>query len=268
METHAQLFLRIARAFVGVLDARVFVFHTRLAEVTPLLQRDSARVQEKINAVTAGFGGGTRIATSLADFHRVHAKGQLGRGVGGGHLLRLRELQKRTRGFTEFVPLPFVHMEAPLYLKGRARKGPTFREALLMHAVARLALFPHFRHVQASWVKLGPEGVRAALAAGASDLGGAERRIDRDTEGDRRRQRDEHRLAPLTGRVVARQRERHRHEQPITATPDQQGHMLGLAGQPTLDVVGSVDGSISCGTRSSTSAALTVTNPRAGVPAG
>jgi uncharacterized protein with von Willebrand factor type A (vWA) domain len=57
----------------------VFVFHTRLAEVTPLLQRDSAAVQEKVNAVTAGFGGGTRIATSLADFHRVHAKAQLGR---------------------------------------------------------------------------------------------------------------------------------------------------------------------------------------------
>ena len=65
METHAQLFLRIARAFVGVAQARVFVFHTRLAEVTPLLQRDSAAVQEKVNAVTAGFGGGTRIATSL-----------------------------------------------------------------------------------------------------------------------------------------------------------------------------------------------------------
>jgi uncharacterized protein with von Willebrand factor type A (vWA) domain len=79
METHAQLFLRIARAFVGTVDARVFVFHTRLAEVTPLLQRDSAAVQEKINAVTAGFGGGTRIATSLADFHRVHARAQLGR---------------------------------------------------------------------------------------------------------------------------------------------------------------------------------------------
>jgi uncharacterized protein len=57
----------------------VFVFHTRLAEVTPLLQRDSAAVQEKVNAVTAGFGGGTRIATSLADFHRVHARAQLGR---------------------------------------------------------------------------------------------------------------------------------------------------------------------------------------------
>jgi len=79
METHAQLFLRIARAFVLALQARVFVFHTRLAEVTPLLQRDSANVQEKINAVTAGFGGGTRIATSVADFHRVHARAQLGR---------------------------------------------------------------------------------------------------------------------------------------------------------------------------------------------
>ena len=79
METHAQLFLRIARAFVLAVDARVFVFHTRLAEVTPLLKRDSATVQEKVNAVTAGFGGGTRIATSLADFHAVHARSQLGR---------------------------------------------------------------------------------------------------------------------------------------------------------------------------------------------
>jgi uncharacterized protein with von Willebrand factor type A (vWA) domain len=79
METHAQLFLRIARAFVQALNARVFVFHTRLAEVTPLLLRDSANVQEKVNAVTAGFGGGTRIATSLADFHGVHARAQLKR---------------------------------------------------------------------------------------------------------------------------------------------------------------------------------------------
>ncbi len=79
METHAQLFLRIARAFVLAAQARVFVFHTRLAEVTPLLQRDSAAVQEKVNAVTAGFGGGTRIATSVNDFVRVHAKSQLRR---------------------------------------------------------------------------------------------------------------------------------------------------------------------------------------------
>ncbi len=88
------------------------------------------------------------------------------------HLLRLRDLQKRTGGFTEFVPLPFVPMEAPIYLKGRARRGPSFREAVLMHAVARLALHPHFTNIQASWVKMGPDGVRACLNAGANDLGG------------------------------------------------------------------------------------------------
>ena len=88
------------------------------------------------------------------------------------HLIRVRDLQKRTGGFTEFVPLPFVHMEAPLYLKGRARRGPTFREAILVHAVARLALNPHITNIQASWVKLGHDGVVAALNAGCNDLGG------------------------------------------------------------------------------------------------
>jgi FO synthase len=88
------------------------------------------------------------------------------------HLVRLREQQKRTGGFTEFVPLPFVHMEAPIFLQGRARPGPTFREALLMHAVARLALHPHITNIQASWVKLGMDGAQAVLRAGANDLGG------------------------------------------------------------------------------------------------
>jgi FO synthase len=88
------------------------------------------------------------------------------------HLLRAREQQQRTRGFTEFVPLPFVPMEAPIFLQGRARRGPTFGEALLVHAVARLALHPWIENVQASWVKLGPDGVRQALAAGVNDLGG------------------------------------------------------------------------------------------------
>ncbi len=88
------------------------------------------------------------------------------------HLLRIRALQARTSGFTEFVPLPFVHMEAPMYRKGVARKGPTYRETVLMHAVARLALHPLIPNVQASWVKLGVEGVRACLNAGANDLGG------------------------------------------------------------------------------------------------
>ncbi len=88
------------------------------------------------------------------------------------HLLRAREQQERSGGFTEFVPLPFVHMEAPIWLKGRARSGPTFGESLLLHAVARLALHPAFTNIQASWVKLGPEGVAAALRVGVNDLGG------------------------------------------------------------------------------------------------
>ncbi len=88
------------------------------------------------------------------------------------HLLRLRALQARTGVFTELVPLPFVHMESPVYLRGRARPGPTFREALLVHAVARLALHPLLANVQTSWVKMGPDGAAACLAAGANDLGG------------------------------------------------------------------------------------------------
>jgi FO synthase len=88
------------------------------------------------------------------------------------HLLAVRNLQRETGGFTEFVPLPFVHMEAPLWRKGLARSGPTLREALLMHAVARLALHPHIRNIQASWVKLGPEGAALALRCGVNDLGG------------------------------------------------------------------------------------------------
>ena len=88
------------------------------------------------------------------------------------HLLRVAEQQRLTGGFTEFVPLPFVHMEAPIYLRGQARPGPTFAEVLLMHAVGRLALHPHITNIQVSWVKLGPDGVRAALRAGVNDLGG------------------------------------------------------------------------------------------------
>ena len=88
------------------------------------------------------------------------------------HFLRAREQQQRSGGFTELVPLPFVPMEAPMYVQGRARRGPTFRETLLVHAVARLALHPWITNVQASWVKLGPDGTREALRAGVNDLGG------------------------------------------------------------------------------------------------
>jgi FO synthase len=88
------------------------------------------------------------------------------------HLLHIRALQARTGGFTEFVPLPFVAAEAPIYLRGGARNGPTFRECLLMHAVARIVLHPVIRNVQVSWVKMGGTGVEACLGAGVNDLGG------------------------------------------------------------------------------------------------
>ena len=88
------------------------------------------------------------------------------------HLLALRHLQLDTGGITEFVPLPLVHMEAPFYRRGQCRKGPTWREAVMMHAVARLALNGAINSIQCSWVKLGMDGAAAVLAAGANDLGG------------------------------------------------------------------------------------------------
>ena len=88
------------------------------------------------------------------------------------HLMAVRQLQAKTGGFTEFVPLPFVPPEAPIYLKGRARRGPSFREAVLMHAIARLVFNGLIDNIQASWVKMGEQGVEALLNAGVNDLGG------------------------------------------------------------------------------------------------
>src|SRR5690606_4086483 len=85
-------------------------------------------------------------------------------------------LQQKTGGFTEFVPLPFVPMEAPMGRKGRTRRGPTFREVRLMHAVARLTLHGAIPNIQASWVKLGQRGVAACLDAGVNDRGGTLRK--------------------------------------------------------------------------------------------
>jgi 7,8-didemethyl-8-hydroxy-5-deazariboflavin synthase CofH subunit len=88
------------------------------------------------------------------------------------HIVRTRSLQKETGGFTEFVPLPFVHMAAPIYLQRKARRGPTFREAVLMHAIGRLAYHGWIDNIQVSWVKLGHGGATQILQAGANDLGG------------------------------------------------------------------------------------------------
>ena len=88
------------------------------------------------------------------------------------HLVRTRDVQRRTGGFTEFVPLPFVHMASPIYLQRKARRGPTFRETLLIHAVGRIAYHGFIPNIQASWVKIGEPGVRQLLQAGVNDLGG------------------------------------------------------------------------------------------------
>ncbi|MFK7829880.1 MAG: bifunctional FO biosynthesis protein CofGH [Congregibacter sp.] len=88
------------------------------------------------------------------------------------HLLAVRDQQRKSAGFTEFVPLPFVAGEAPLYRRGRSRPGPSYREALLMHAIARLVLDGDIDNIQASWVKMGVSGVADCLRAGANDIGG------------------------------------------------------------------------------------------------
>ncbi len=135
-------------------------------EVRQILCPDKVNVAQWLDVVRTAHRLGLR-STATIMFGHVDRYEHWAR-----HLLRVRRLQIETGGFTEIVPLPFVHMEAPIYLKGRSRPGPTFREVMLMHAVARLALHPHIRNVQASWAKLGEDGVRACLYAGVNDLGG------------------------------------------------------------------------------------------------
>jgi len=88
------------------------------------------------------------------------------------HMLVTRDLQKETGGFTEFVGLPFVHMASPIYLQKKSRRGPTFRETLLMHAIARIAYHGLIDNVQVSWVKIGLTGAVQLLNAGCNDMGG------------------------------------------------------------------------------------------------
>jgi FO synthase len=88
------------------------------------------------------------------------------------HLLVTRDLQRETGGFTEFVGLPFVHMASPIYLQRHSRRGPTFRETLLMHAIARIAYHGHIPNIQVSWVKIGLTGALQLLNAGCNDMGG------------------------------------------------------------------------------------------------
>ena len=135
-------------------------------EVRATLCPDKINTAQWLEVMEAAHGVGFNTTATLM-FGHIEGYEHVAR-----HLLRLRDLQAKTGGFTEFVVLPFIHMEAPIYLKGNARKGPTFREGILIHAVARLALHPYFSNIQASWTKLGHDGVRACLQAGVNDLGG------------------------------------------------------------------------------------------------
>jgi FO synthase len=135
-------------------------------EVRAVLCPDKIRTRGWLDVMRAAHRAGLR-STATIMFGHVDAYEHWAR-----HILRIRELQEETGGFTEFVPLPFVHMQSPIYLKGRSRRGPTFRETVLMHAIARLALHPLITNIQTSWVKMGHAGVRTCLRSGANDLGG------------------------------------------------------------------------------------------------
>lgn len=135
-------------------------------EVRAVLCPDKITTEEwlEVHRVAHGVGLRSNVTMMFGSVERPHHWVR--------HLLRTRELQRETGGFTEFVGLPFVHMAAPIYLKRGARRGPTWRETVLVHAVARIAYAADIEHVQASWVKLGRVGARELLAAGVDDLGG------------------------------------------------------------------------------------------------
>ncbi len=135
-------------------------------EVRDVICPDKISSEQWLTVMETAHGMGLR-STATIMFGHVDGPDHWAR-----HLLRIRELQSHTGGFTEFVPLPFVHMEAPMYLRGAARRGPTWRESLLMHAVARLSLHPGIQNIQTSWVKMGHAGAVACLDAGCNDLGG------------------------------------------------------------------------------------------------
>jgi FO synthase len=135
-------------------------------EVREVICPDKLNTAEWLETVEAAHRVGLRTTATIM-FGHIDSPRHWAR-----HLVRIRELQQRTGGFTEFVPLPFVPMEAPMGLRGESRRGPTFREVRLMHAIARLALHPHLTSIQVSWVKLGEAGARACLNGGANDLGG------------------------------------------------------------------------------------------------
>ena len=135
-------------------------------EVRAVLCPDKVNTEQWLEVMRTAHGVGLRTTATIM-FGHIERPIHVAR-----HLHRIRDLQRETGGFTEFVPLPFIPEEAPIALKGKARYGPTFDETVVLHATARLVLDPWIQNIQTSWVKLGPEGARVMLGAGVNDLGG------------------------------------------------------------------------------------------------
>ena len=135
-------------------------------DVRAVICADKVTTQQWLSVMRAAHKTGLK-STATIMFGHVENYGHWAE-----HLVQLRALQQETGGFTEFVPLPFVHMEAPNWRRGETRSGPTWREAVLMHAVSRIALDGAISNIQTSWVKLGGDGAASMLQSGANDLGG------------------------------------------------------------------------------------------------
>lgn len=135
-------------------------------EVRAVLCPDKVNSEQWLEAHRVAHGVGLRSNVTMMFGSVEHPRSW------ARHLLVTRDLQRETGGFTEFVGLPFVHMASPIYLQHKARRGPTFREVLLVHAVARIVYAGTIDHIQGSWVKLGMDGISQLLQAGVDDLGG------------------------------------------------------------------------------------------------
>jgi FO synthase len=127
---------------------------------------DKIRTSQWADVMITAHEMGLRATSTIMFGHIDHPRSW------ANHLEVLRQIQRRTGGFTEMVPLPFVHMGSPIFLRGRSRPGPTWDEVVLIHAVSRIALDGLVPNIQASWVKLGLDGGRRLLDAGCNDLGG------------------------------------------------------------------------------------------------
>ncbi|MDH3719758.1 MAG: CofH family radical SAM protein, partial [Planctomycetota bacterium] len=173
-------------------------------EIREIICPDKLTTQQWLDVVATAHSLGIRSSSTIM-FGHVDKPINWAR-----HLLAIRDLQCNTGGITEFVPLPFVPEKTPIFRKGLARRGPTFRETLLMHAVARLVLHPHVVNIQTSWVKMGEMGVEACLQAGANDLGGTlmNESISRAAGADHAQEMSPEELSSIAMRVGRRTQQR------------------------------------------------------------